>query len=122
MMAENLTKLEISNLKIETIIGIHESEKKSKQPLIIDLVVYFDANLAIKSDNIKDVVDYYDLTADLKNFISNSKFELIETLSSKILERISNNKKIKKATLSITKPRALEDFGAMVKITNEYVS
>ncbi|MFT5795067.1 MAG: FolB domain-containing protein [Ulvibacter sp.] len=118
-MIDDFTKLEIKDLKINAIIGIHEQEKISKQPLIIDLTIYFDSKSAIETDNINDVVDYYDMSADLINFVSNSKFELIETLSSKILERVLSNKKIKKAILSIAKPKALEDFGAMVKITNE---
>jgi len=118
-MINDFTKLEIKDLKINAIIGIHEQEKTSKQPLIIDLTVYFDSKLAIETDNINDVVDYYDMSSDLINFVSNSKCELIETLSCKILERVLSNKKIKKAILSITKPKALEDFGAMVKITNE---
>lgn len=118
-MINDFTKLEIKDLKINAIIGIHEQEKTSKQPLIIDLTVYFDSKSAIETDNINDVVDYYDMSSDLINFVSNSKCELIETLSCKILERVLSNKKIKKAILSITKPKALEDFGAMVKITNE---
>jgi len=101
-MINDFTKLEIKDLKINAIIGIHEQEKTSKQPLIIDLTVYFDSKLAIETDNINDVVDYYDMSSDLINFVSNSKFELIETLSCKILERVLSNKKIKKAILSIT--------------------
>lgn len=119
----NLIKFEIKDLKIDAIIGIHEEEKLSKQPLIIDLIIYFDITKAIKSDNINDVVDYYEMSSDLIDFVSNSKFELIETLSHKILENISTkDSRIKKAILSITKPKALEDFSAMVKITNEFCS
>lgn len=116
----NLTKLEINNLKIETIIGIHDYEKSEKQSLIFDLIIFYNSGAAIKSDNIKDAIDYYDLTSNLKEFISNNHYELLETLSHKILEEIVKDKRIGKAILTISKPKALENFGAMVKVTNEY--
>jgi 7,8-dihydroneopterin aldolase/epimerase/oxygenase len=116
----NLTKLEINNLKIDTIIGIHDHEKSEKQSLIFDIIIFYNSSTTIKSDNIKDAIDYYDLTLNLKEFISNNHYELLETLSHKILEEIVKDKRIGKAILTISKPKALEDFGAMVKVTNEY--
>lgn len=116
----NLTKLEINNLKIETIIGIHDYEKSEKQSLIFDLIIFYNSGAAIKSDNIKDAIDYYDLTSNLKEFISNNHYELLETLSHKISEKLSENKRIQKAIITISKPKALEDFGAMVRLSNEY--
>ncbi len=115
-----MIKLEIRDLKIDAIIGIHGFEKSKKQPLIIDLDIYYNASQAMISDDIEHAIDYYNLTKDLSDYISKSQFELLETLSYKILEIISKNKKIKKASLTIAKPKALKDFGAMVKITNEY--
>ena len=119
-MINKIIKFEINNLKIDTIIGIHKYEKEESQQIIIDLAIFFDATNAINSDDIKDVVDYYELTSNLIKFIKNSKFDLLETLSHKILETISKDKKIKRAILTITKPKALEDFGAIAKVTNEY--
>lgn len=116
----NLTKLEINNLKIETIIGIHDYEKSEKQSLIFDLIIFYNSGAAIKSDNIKDAIDYYDLTSNLKEFISNNHYELLETLSYKISKKLSENKRIQKAIITISKPKALEDFGAMVRLSNEY--
>jgi|DEB0MinimDraft_10_1074344.scaffolds.fasta_scaffold11888_4 dihydroneopterin aldolase len=119
-MINTTTKLEISNLKIDTIIGIHDHEKSEKQPLIFNIIIFYNSGTAIKSDNIKDAIDYYDLTSNLKEFISNNHYELLETLSHKILEKLSENKRIQKAILTISKPKALEDFGAMIHISNEY--
>ncbi|MDA7705286.1 dihydroneopterin aldolase [Rickettsiales bacterium] len=119
-MINNITQFEINNLKIDTIIGIHSHERMQTQEIILDLIIYFDSTNAIESDHINDVVDYYDLSSNLVKFVSQSEFDLIETLSYKILEMISKDDRIQKAILTITKPKALEDFGAIVKVTNEY--
>jgi len=50
--------LRIENIRLRTIVGIYEWEKKSKQDVIINVELEFDGAAAIKSDNIKDSVNY----------------------------------------------------------------
>ena len=40
-MINKITKFEINNLKIDTIIGIHKYEKEASQEIIIDLAIFF---------------------------------------------------------------------------------
>jgi dihydroneopterin aldolase len=48
----------------------------------------YDCRQAIALDSIEHAVDYALLTEELKAFVSNSKFSLLETLASEIAKKI----------------------------------
>lgn len=74
-------KILIKNIPIDCIIGIYEEEKLKKQKLRVDLQIDCCFDKTIKSDNIKDAVDYDEVYQTLKEFADNSKFELLESFA-----------------------------------------
>ncbi|MCK5391899.1 MAG: FolB domain-containing protein, partial [Deltaproteobacteria bacterium] len=54
--------IKIKNLKLRTIVGIYEWEKKTKQDIVINVEIEFDGSKAIETDNIEDTVDYKTIT------------------------------------------------------------
>jgi dihydroneopterin aldolase len=82
-----MPKIKIKNLKIDTIIGIHDHEKEKKQPLIIDIEIEFDDKILNNLDNINNAIDYYDLASKINILVKNSNFNLLETLSQKIINK-----------------------------------
>jgi dihydroneopterin aldolase len=71
----------LRGLRIETVIGIYDWEKKIKQPVVLDLEMGADVARAAASDRIQDAVDYKAVSKRLKQFVSESQFELVETLA-----------------------------------------
>ena len=111
----NYSIIKIEDLKIVTIIGLLEREKTTPQKLIINLEIRLDADKAAISDDINDTIDYFTLTKSLKEFIENSRFELLEKLADQTLKIINQfSDKIIDSTIEIKKPEALKEFGAMV--------
>ena len=103
-------KIHLENIKVDTIIGINDWEKKEEQPLFIDVTLEYNSKKASKKDDIDHAVDYYKLTMDIIDFTKQSRFNLLETLAEQLLDLICENKAIEKATIAIQKPKALEGY------------
>ncbi len=107
--------IRITDLKLKAIIGINAWERTTKQDVLINLTLDFDASRAAKSDNIKDTVDYKALKKSIIALIESSKFFLLEKLVEEVLTLIMQDPKIRKATVRIDKPKALR-FAKSVSI------
>lgn len=102
-----MATIRITNLKLRTIIGANDWERKVKQDVIINISFECNAKRVIQTDSLKDTVDYKALTKEIIKAVENSKFEMLEKLTSMILEILLKNSKIKNATVRIDKPFAL---------------
>jgi dihydroneopterin aldolase len=71
----------LRGLRIETVIGIYDWEKKIKQPVVLDLEMGADVARAAATDQIQDALDYKAVSKRLKQFVTQSRFELVETLA-----------------------------------------
>ena len=84
-----LMKIYITNLKINTIIGILKHERKNKQNIIIDCKIKYKCGF----------IDYKEIKDIIVTTIKKQKFKLledaIEFLIKKITKRYRNVKKIK---------------------------
>jgi dihydroneopterin aldolase len=98
----------IDQIKVETIIGVYEPERITKQPLLIDLEMQYDTSQAIASDNLRHALDYHKITTDIHAFVSQSSFQLIEALAQAIAMRVLKNKTVKTVSVSLSKPMALD--------------
>jgi|ETNmetMinimDraft_8_1059916.scaffolds.fasta_scaffold112511_1 FolB domain-containing protein len=98
--------IDIKNIEVSCIVGINPEEKIKKQPLIINLTLYVSFFNVSDTDNVEDTVDYSSIASDIKDFVSKSKFNLIETLATKIARNILTNEKIKKVKVEVIKPLA----------------
>lgn len=99
--------IRITDLKLKAIIGINPWERTTKQVVIVNLQLDYDASKAAKSDDIKDTIDYKALKKKIIDLIKGSKFFLLEKLVDEVLILVLREPKVRKATVRIDKPRAL---------------
>jgi len=99
--------LRLENIRLRTIVGIYEWEKKSKQDIIINVELEFDGAAAIKNDNIKDSVNYKTINKQIITLVENTNFDLIEKIAGDVLEIVMKDTKVQKATVKVDKPGAL---------------
>ena len=71
----------LRGLRIETTIGIYDWEKQIKQPVVLDLEMGADVARGAATDRIEDALDYKRVSKRLKEFVAESRFELVETLA-----------------------------------------
>ena len=99
--------IRITNLRLRTIIGTNDWERKTLQDILINITIEFDATKPARSDDIEDTVDYKKITKKIIKFVEASQFFLLEKLTAEVLNLVMENKKIVAATVRIDKPHAL---------------
>ena len=74
----------LSDLRVETVIGIWDWERKIRQTVSIDLEMAADIAKAAATDDVKDTLNYKLVAKRLQQFVGDSDFQLVETLAEKI--------------------------------------
>lgn len=108
----------IRELKIETIIGIFDWERKIKQTVVLDLEMATDIRKAAASDDVVDTLDYKAVAKRLINFVSHSEFQLVETLAERITEIVLTEFSVPWVRLQVNKAgavRGARDVGVIIE-------
>jgi dihydroneopterin aldolase len=99
----------IRALRIETTIGIYDWEKAIQQPVVLDLEMASDIARGAATDRIEDALDYKAVSKRLKQFVSESRFELVETLAERIAAIIREEFGVPWVRLTLNKVGAVTD-------------
>ncbi|MGB5475154.1 MAG: dihydroneopterin aldolase [Gammaproteobacteria bacterium] len=108
----------ISDLRIETLIGIYGWERKVRQTISLDLEMGADIRAAAATDAIEDTLNYKAVAKRLIAFVGASEFQLVETLAEKIAEIVLNEFKVPWVRLTVHKPGAVRgsrDVGVIIE-------
>jgi len=108
----------INDLRIETIIGIYGWERKTKQPVVLDIEMGTDIRKASASDVVDDTINYKLVAERLFEFVGGSEFELVETLAEQISDILLNEFKVPWLRLKLNKQGALKgvrDVGVIIE-------
>ncbi len=97
----------ISDLRIETIIGIYDWERKIRQIVSIDLEMASDNRKAAATESIDDALNYKAVAKRLIQFAEASEFQLVETLAERIAEIILEEFDVDWLRLKLGKPGAV---------------
>ena len=99
--------IRIRGLKVETVVGVHEWERKVPRPVVIDLELAADVARAAKHDALKDALDYAAVAQLVSEFVATSDFQLIETLAERLAEKVQKNFGVAWLKLEVHKPGAV---------------
>jgi len=108
----------INDLRIETIIGIYDWERKVRQTVSLDLEMATDIRKAASSDSIEDTLNYKAVAKRLIAFVGESEFQLVETLAERIAGIVTEEFGVSWLRLKLHKPGALRgsrDVGVMIE-------
>jgi dihydroneopterin aldolase len=83
-----MDKIFLTALTTECIVGIWDWERKVKQTVVIDLEMSCDVRKAAATDHIDDTLDYKKVSKRVLNFVEESQFQLVETLTENIAKII----------------------------------
>ena len=113
-----MTLIKIENLRLTTVVGIFEWEKKILQKVIINTELEIDcpAPSAI-GDDISGTVDYKKLNKKIISFVEGGKFALVETIAGGIANLALAEDKVLKVSVKVDKPGALR-FADSVSVTH----
>ncbi len=108
----------LSDMRVETIVGIWDWERKIKQTVSIDLEMGADIRRAAASDNIDDTLNYKLVAKRIQKFVSESEFQLVETLAEKIAEILLTEFSLPWVQVRVNKPGAIRgarDVGVQIR-------
>jgi dihydroneopterin aldolase len=97
----------LRDLRVDTLIGVYEWEKRVPQTLQIDLDIAVPDNLAAQTDDIKDALNYADVVRDIQRALASRHFNLIETLAETIAQMLINDFKTPWVKVSVAKLNAI---------------
>ncbi len=103
----------LHDLKIETVIGIYDWERKIKQTVILDLEMGTDIRKAAATDRIEDTLDYKSVAKRVIAFVEKSKYQLVETLAEKVAELVMQEFNTPWMRLTINKQGAIRGAGGI---------
>ena len=78
----------LNDLRIDTVIGIFDWERRIRQTVVFDLEMGADIRKAAASDDIEDTLNYKAVAKRLIQFVGESEYRLVETLAEKVAEII----------------------------------
>lgn len=102
-----MDRILIEALEIETIIGVHDWERTTRQRVVIDLDMGVDTISAAASDNLGDTVSYGDVARAVTGYVEQTDFELIEALAEQTAALILERFPVADVRLKLAKPGAV---------------
>ena len=108
----------LNDLRIDTIIGIYDWERRIKQTISLDLEMAGDIRKAAASDDIEDTLTYKAVDKRLISFVETSEFQLVETLAERITEIVLNEFHVPWVRLRVNKQgavRGAQDVGVIIE-------
>jgi dihydroneopterin aldolase len=108
----------LGGLEIQTIIGIYDWERETKQTVVLDIEMAFDISKAAETDDIQYTLDYKTVSKRIIAFVEQSNFFLVEKLISEIANIILNEFQVSWTKITLNKKGAIRgasDVGIIIE-------
>ena len=108
----------LKDLRVTTVVGIWEWERRMSQVISIDLEMAADIRGAAERDHIEATLDYKSVSKRIVGFVEESRFQLIETLAERIAEIITGEFAVAWVRVAVHKPfaiRGARDVGICIE-------
>lgn len=96
-------RITVSGLTVETRIGVTEKERSRPQDVVIDIDIERDLAAAGASDSLEDTIDYDGLVNEVAALARASECNLLETLASRIADRVADKDGVTGVTVKVGK-------------------
>lgn len=108
----------LRDLRIDTLIGIYDWERRVKQTISLDLEMATDIRKAAATDAIDDTLNYKAVAKRIIAFVEASEFQLVETLAERITEIVLDEFNVPWVRLTLNKTgavRGARDVGVIIE-------
>jgi dihydroneopterin aldolase len=108
----------LHDLRIDTMIGVFDWERRIRQTVILDLEMAADIQRAAASDDLADTLNYKAVAKRLIDFVGHSEFQLVETLAERVAELVLKEFSVPWLRLRVNKQgavRGARDVGVIIE-------
>ncbi|MBX3691824.1 dihydroneopterin aldolase [Dokdonella sp.] len=103
----------IEDLRIDTVIGIYDWERRIRQTVALDIEMRFDNTKPAATDRIEDTLDYKAVAKRLIAFVEAAEFQLVEALAERCAAIILDEFAVDHVSLRLAKPGAVRGSRAV---------
>jgi len=102
-----MDRINIKNLEVFARHGVLDKEKRQGQVFVISAALYIDLRRAGITDDLSKTIDYGEVCNDIKSFVLNNSFNLIEAIAERLAEKLLvENPALQRIWLEVKKPQA----------------
>ena len=101
----------LHDLKIDTVIGIWDWERRIRQTVVIDLDMATDIRKAAESDGVDDTLNYKDVAKRVQQFVGESEFQLVEAMAESVAGIVRDEFGVPWVRVRVAKPGAIRGAG-----------
>lgn len=108
----------LRELRVETVVGIWDWERKLRQRVSIDLEMSADIARAAETDRIEDTLNYKRVAKRVSAFVEASRFRLVETMAERIAGLVREEFDVRWVRVTVNKPGAIRgsrDVGVSIE-------
>jgi dihydroneopterin aldolase len=108
----------LHDLRIDTVIGVFDWERRVRQTVILDLEMGADIRRAAASDRLADTLNYKAVAKRLLEFVGASEFQLVETLAERAAALVLEEFEVPWLRLRVNKQgavRGARDVGVIIE-------
>jgi 7,8-dihydroneopterin aldolase/epimerase/oxygenase len=108
----------LHDLRIKTIVGIWDWERRIRQTVSIDLEMGADIRKAARTDRIEDALDYKQIAKRVQQFVEDSSYQLVESLAENIAIVVLKEFDVPWIAVKVNKPGAIRgsrDVGVIIR-------
>tara|TARA_B110000259_G_scaffold29927_1_gene32326 strand:- start:281 stop:691 length:411 start_codon:yes stop_codon:yes gene_type:complete len=113
-------KVIITDLVFNTLIGIHDFEKKKEQQIKFNIEIDINPLLKGAENDLDSIVNYENVIKKIKLITQKKHYNLLETLAEEIFSNLFVSKNIIKIKLRIEKPEIIKNTSSVgIEITKK---
>ena len=102
-----MDRIFIKDLLVRCVLGLSDEERREKQDVLIDVVLFVDLAKAGRSDRAEDTVDYRALKKDVLAAAEGSQFHLAEALAERLADVCLAHGAVERVQVTVENPGAL---------------
>lgn len=100
--------IRIKNLRAKTLLGIFPEERTALRDVTLNLLIEYDHEASLVSDNVADVPDYGIIEQTIVDSLPMQTFYLLEPLAEHVAQLAMSFPNVTTVTVEIEKPGALK--------------
>ena len=103
----------LSEVKVQTKLGVPEWERMTPQTIILDIEIGYDLSKACQSDNVNDTIDYGAVVNRVRETLQENSFQLVEKLAEHLCQLILKEFNALSVKIKVAKPTVLPGLKAL---------
>jgi dihydroneopterin aldolase len=87
-------KIEVRGLRVHGHHGVYDQERATGQAFVLDVALDVDSQIAARTDNLDDTIDYARLIERIADLVRSTRFNLIEALGAHIADDLLTMRRV----------------------------